>query len=161
MNYDINNYTKASKVISSQVAEIELRYKRTIPASQLQQVTSSQHAYEALVGFFEENITFVEEFKVLLLNRNNKAIGVANMTKGITGETLVEVKHIIAAAIKGNACAIIVAHNHPSGSFTPSQKDDDLVKKIQTACTYMDIRFLDSLILTDEGYFSYTDMGRM
>jgi DNA repair protein RadC len=62
-------------------------------------------------------------------------------------------------ALKGNACNIIVAHNHHSSNTKPSKADEELTLKIKEAGKLLDIKLLDHLIITEEGYFSFADEG--
>ncbi len=64
-----------------------------------------------------------------------------------------------AAAIKGNASGIILAHNHPSVNLSPSQSDIDLTKKLKECGRMLEIQVLDHVILTKESYFSFADEG--
>ena len=62
--------------------------------------------------------------------------------------------------IKGrDACNIILSHNHPSGNLKPSRADEELTKKIATAGMYLDIKVIDHIIVTSEGYYSFADEG--
>jgi DNA repair protein RadC len=65
----------------------------------------------------------------------------------------------MAAAIKSNACGIILAHNHPSGSVQPSESDKTLTRKIQNGAAYLDILVHDHIVLSSESYFSFADEG--
>jgi DNA repair protein RadC len=100
----------------------------------------------------------VEEFKMLLLNRSNVALGIMDVSKGgITG-TVTDVRIIMQAAIKANASGIIVCHNHPLGNLNPSESDIKITKKIKDAYNLLDIQLLDHLIIISEDYFSYADI---
>ena len=143
-----------------QVAEIELIYKSRVKASQRPQISSSSDAYNILLQVWEEGkIDFVEQFKVLLLNRANKVIGVVNVsTGGVTG-TVADPKLIFTAALKANACSLIASHNHPSGNLKPSRADEQLTQKIKQAGEFLDIKLLDHLIISSEGFYSFADEG--
>jgi len=54
---------------------------------------------------------------------------------------------------------IILCHNHPSGSLKPSRADEELTKKIEEAAGYFDIKVLDHIIVSEEGYYSFADEG--
>lgn len=58
-----------------------------------------------------------------------------------------------------NATAIIVAHNHPSGSLQPSENDKRMTQKLSAAADTLDIQLLDHLIVAGSGYFSFSDQG--
>ena len=143
-----------------QVAEIELVYKSKVKASERPLITTSSDGYRLLLQTWEEGkIDFVEQFKVLLLNRANKVLGIYLVsTGGVTG-TIADPKLIFAAALKSGACSIILSHNHPSGSLKPSRQDEELTQKIKAAGKFLDIQVLDHLIISSEGYFSFADQG--
>lgn len=54
---------------------------------------------------------------------------------------------------------MIISHNHPSGSLKPSRADEELTQKIKCAGQLLDIRVLDHIIVTSEGYYSFADEG--
>jgi len=143
-----------------EVAEIELVYKSKVKASARPQITSSKSAYEVLLKAWDENkIEFVEQFKVLLLNRANKVLGIYEVsTGGITG-TVADPRLIFVAALKSNSCSMILSHNHPSGNLKPSRQDKELTSKIKQAGELLDIKVLDHLIVTNEAYYSFADEG--
>ena len=75
--------------------------------------------------------------------------------------TAVDVKLIMRAAIEHLASAMIVFHNHPSGTLRPSPQDDAITRKIAEAAKLIDTRLNDHIIITDGAYFSYNDQGRL
>ena len=100
-----------------------------------------------------------EEFWVLYLNNANCVIHENRLSKGgITG-TLVDVRLVLRKALEVGAVALILAHNHPSGTLKPSTADRDLTKKIQQSAQLMDIKILDHLIITREDYYSFADQN--
>ena len=101
----------------------------------------------------------MEQFKVLLLNRANKVLGIFEVSSGGSTGTVADPKLIFAAAIKANACGIILAHNHPSGNLQPSQADIDLTKRMKEGGRLLEIQVLDHIIVTTEGYYSFADEG--
>ncbi len=154
-----------SKMIPSaqfQVAEIDLVYKTKIKASERPQITTSSDAYEILKQSWDENkIEFVEQFKILFLNRANKVLALYEVsTGGITG-TVVDIRLIFAAALKINATSIVLAHNHPSSNTKPSVADLQLTLKVKEAGKFLDIKVLDHIIVTVENYFSFADEGEI
>jgi DNA repair protein RadC len=70
-----------------------------------------------------------------------------------------DMKMIFNTAVKELACGIILCHNHPSGSIKPSRADEELTKKISEAASYFDIKVLDHIIVSEEGYYSFADEG--
>jgi len=142
------------------VAEVELIYKSKVKASERPQIVSSKDAYNILMELWDENkVEFVEQFKVLFLNRANKVIGAYDVSSGgITG-TVADPKIIFVAALKANCTGIVISHNHPSGNLKPSRQDEELTQKIKQAGQLLDLTLLDHLIVTLEGYFSFADEG--
>lgn len=142
------------------VAEVELSYRNVVKPSQRPRVTSSKEGYDLLLSSWDEDrIEFVEEFKILLLNTANKVLGIFEVSKGGVAGTVADPKLIFMAALKTNASAIILSHNHPSGNLKPSPQDLSLTNKIAEGGKLLDIRVLDHLIVTTGGYYSFADEG--
>lgn len=143
-----------------QVAEVELLYRSTVKPALRPKITSSRTAYEVLLQGWDQNkIEFVEQFKVLLMNTANKVLGIYEMSTGGVAATVVDAKLIFSAALKANASGIILSHNHPSGNLQPSSEDINLTKKLDEGGKFLDIRVLDHLIVTPDGYYSFRDEG--
>ncbi|MBE7169799.1 MAG: DNA repair protein RadC [Williamsia sp.] len=100
-----------------------------------------------------------EVFAVVFLNRANKINHFEIMSEGgITG-TVADPRIILRKALEENAVSIILCHNHPSGNLKPSRADEDLTIKIKEAAGYLDIKVMDHVIVSEEGYFSFADEG--
>ena len=143
-----------------QVSEVELVYKSKVKASDRPLVKSSEEVYELLKKSWDENkIEYVEQFKILMLNRANRVLAIFEVsTGGITG-TVADPRVIFTAALKVNAVSIILAHSHPSGDLKPSHADVVLTKKIKEGGTLLEIGVLDHLVISSEGYYSFADEG--
>lgn len=100
-----------------------------------------------------------EEFWVVYLNNSNKVIFKLQLSKGGITATLVDVRLILKCALEVGATALILAHNHPSGSLIPSDADRLITQKIKSASQSLDIKILDHLIVTEKAYFSFSDQG--
>ncbi len=145
-----------------QVSEIKLVYKSKTKAKERPQITSSRDAYWTLESNWSDQIGLLEEFNVLLLDRSNRAMAICPISKGGVSGTVVDLKIVFAAALKGRASSIILAHNHPSGNLKPSQADIELTRKFRKASEILDISVLDHLILSPDGdYYSFADENRM
>ncbi|OPC66495.1 DNA repair protein [Elizabethkingia bruuniana] len=142
------------------IAEIELVYKSTIKPSLRPTVLSSQEAYEILsAGWDQTKMELAEQFKVLLLSRSKKVLGLYELSTGGSSGTVVDPKLIFTMALKTRSEGIILAHNHPSGRLDPSREDIKLTEKIKTGGAILGIEVLDHIILTSEGYTSFVDKG--
>ena len=144
----------------NQIAEVELIYRSKVKASERPKITHSKDAYVIFKTNWDENkIELQEQFKVMLLNRANKVLGIYEVsTGGMTG-TVADPKLIFAAALKAGACGIILVHNHPSNNLKPSIPDEQLTLKIKEGGKLLDIKLLDHLIISSEGYLSMADEG--
>lgn len=145
------------------VSEVQLIYKNKVKASDRIKISCSRDAYKIFIENWNlEIIEFVEEFKILLMNRSNSVLGILEISKGGISGTVTDVRVVFQAAIKGNASGIICAHNHPSGNLNPSESDTRLTQKLKEAGNLLDIQLLDHLIITTEGdYFSYSENGSL
>lgn len=73
--------------------------------------------------------------------------------------TVADPRVIMQFALLSNATQLILCHNHPSGNLKPSKADEELTAKIKMAASYFDVKVLDHIILSSEGYFSFADEG--
>lgn len=144
----------------NEVAEIKVSYS-TNNSSKIK-ITSVNKAFELLLSCWDmETIELQEEFKVLLLNRSNEVLGIYPLSKGgITG-TVVDSRLIFAVALKCNATGIIICHNHPSGKLFPSEADIILTKKIKKCADFLDISLIDHIIVTKNGFYSFSNEGKL
>lgn len=144
------------------VAEVELVYKTSVPASERIRVSSSKEAYELFLHNWNRNkLDFLEEAKMLLLSRANRVLGIYNLSSGGLAGTVVDPRLVYMAALKANAHSIILAHNHPSGSTFPSEQDIRLTRNVYQAGKVLGIELLDHIIVSSQGYYSFADEGKL
>jgi DNA repair protein RadC len=144
----------------SNVAEIKLSYRAKVKPSERPQVTSSTNSYNVLKASWDTGkIEFVEQFKVMLLNRANRVLGIYELSTGGVAGTVADPKLIFVAALKACASSIVLCHNHPSGNLKPSAADLQLTKKMKAGGELLDIAVLDHIIITSESYYSLADEG--
>jgi len=143
-----------------QLAEIEISYKPKCKAAERPQIDSSQKAYQILVISWDLNkIELIEEFKILLLNRRNRVLGVVNISQGGIAGTIADPKIIFAVALKACASGIILSHSHPSGELGPSDADIRLIKQLVTVGRLLDINVFDHIIVCADGFYSFLNEG--
>lgn len=141
-------------------SEVELIYKSKVKASERPTIRSSKDCYQLFINQWDDNkLDFVEQFKVALLNRANRVLGIYEVSTGGVSGTIADPKLIFVAALKANACGILLCHNHPSANLQPSNADTRLTEKIVSAGRFLDINVLDHIILSREGYLSFADEG--
>ncbi len=100
-----------------------------------------------------------ERFRVFFLNKKIEILEEKDLFVGTIDETPVYPREIVQGALACHATAVILAHNHPSGSLQPSPEDIRVTEKIISACSLVDVRVLDHLIVGREGYFSFCNEG--
>ena len=144
------------------VAEVQVMYQPIRNPQKVPQIARSSDAYSIFMEHWNANhISLFEEFKMLLLNRSNRVLGIFNVSSGGVSGTVVDAKLIFAPALKCLACGLILAHSHPSGVLMPSTPDIQLTKKLKSAGEFLDITILDHMIITPEGYYSFADEGAL
>ncbi|MFC3562902.1 JAB domain-containing protein [Pedobacter jamesrossensis] len=141
-----------------QAAEIEISYKPNFKASERPQIDSSSRAFDILLNSWsEDKIEFLEEFKIILLNRANRVLGIVNISQGGIAGAYTDPKVIFAIALKANSSGIILSHNHPSGNTQPSQADIRLTEKMVKIGELLELPILDHIIVCTDKYYSFKD----
>jgi len=131
------------------------RRRRGETAQKIIKINSSKNAFELLQPIMGELPH--EEFWIVYVNNSNKVMRTSRLSKGgITG-TLVDVRLVMKQALELGAVALVLAHNHPSGTLKPSEADKEITSKLKIAAEAMDIKVLDHLIITQQGYYSFAD----
>jgi DNA repair protein RadC len=139
-------------------AALELGRRRHASATLEKTVIKSSRDIDEYLRAVIKDFSY-EVFAVLFLNRSNKINHFEIISRGgITG-TVADPRIILKAALMYDATSLVLCHNHPSGSLKPSRADEELTKKIIEAAKYFDIRILDHIIVSEEGYFSFADEG--
>ena len=103
----------------------------------------------------------VEECHLLLLDQGMAVKGSVLLSRGGIAGTSVDVRCLLREAILGQAVAVVLCHNHPSGRTNPSRDDDNLTKKAAEACQAVGIRLTDHIIFAGNNYYSYMDNGKL
>lgn len=148
------------RTIFNQVAEIQISYRNDVPAYQRPQVTQSDDAYLYFLQQWEDDhLDYCEKFKVMLLSRANRVLGIVSISSGGVAGVTVDPKMIFGVALKANCSSLILAHSHPSGNLTPSEADIRLTQKLKEAGQMLDLPIVDHLIITRHGHYSFADEG--
>ncbi|HLV46309.1 MAG TPA: DNA repair protein RadC [Flavobacterium sp.] len=139
------------------MAAMELGRRRKAENTKPVKIQSSRDVYEYVSPMLEDLPH--EEFWIVFLNNSNKIIKSAQLSKGGLTATIVDVRMLFHNALDCLATAIILVHNHPSGSLVPSEEDKRITRKIGDAGKVLDIRLLDHVIVGQNGYLSFADEG--
>ena len=153
----INQLTPGRKEVAEAAVELYIRLKAKKEVTP--QIASSKDVYRQMVGLMA-NLS-VEECWCIYLNQASRVIKKQRISKGGLTSTMVDVRVVMKEALLCGAAALVLVHNHPSGSIRPSREDDKLTKELNTACQLMNIRMVDHVIVTDGSFYSYADEGRI
>lgn len=144
------------------VAEVELVYKSNSNPENRMEISYPTDAYNVLRKSWDDNkIELIEQFKIILLDRRNRCLGIAEIATGGMASCIVDPKVVFATALKSRAAGIVLAHNHPSGGLKPSRADIDLTQKLIACGKILDIAVVEHIILTRDGYTSMARDGLM
>jgi len=100
-----------------------------------------------------------ESSYVFFLDANNRLRGTEKISEGTIDQTHVYPREVAKCALDNSASSVIIAHNHPSGIIEPSTQDINITKSIETALSVVGISLYDSVIISDNNYFSFRDNG--
>jgi DNA repair protein RadC len=97
----------------------------------------------------------IEKIYAFCLDKNYKLINTALVSKGTIDEINIYPREIVSEAIKNNASALILAHNHPSGTLQPSRADDTMTRRIVEIAEPLSIDIIDHIVVSGDKYYSY------
>jgi DNA repair proteins len=147
---------KLSPTTAYKVAEVELVYKSKTDIRKRPQITGAHDAYKLFISQWDKNkIELQEQFKVMLLSRGKRVLGIYQASTGGIQSTVADVSLVFATVLKARASSIILAHNHPSGELDPSECDRVLTRQLIKAGRLLSITVLDHLIVTRYDYYSF------
>lgn len=139
-------------------AALELgRRRRFAEVAQQPVIHNSKEAFE----YFYMRMSDLEheQLWVMLLNPANKVIKLVKISDGGVNGTSADPKRIFKIALEYNATALMLCHNHPSGSIEPSNTDKALTRNIMNAGKFLEIKILDHIVIGIDNYFSFADSG--
>lgn len=147
---------EAKAITISAALELGRRRQTGTPVEKMV-VRSSREIATYIQSLLRDNHT--EVFGIVFLNQAHRVKHYEIISNGgITG-TVADPRIIFKKALAEDAVALILFHNHPSGSLQPSRADQELTQRLIQGSKFFDIRILDHLIVSDEGYFSFADEG--
>ena len=141
---------KAAQILAS--LELSKRYYLT----QYRKISTSKDVFEELRAFSDRK---QEYFLTITLDGASHIIEKRTVFIGTLNQSLVHPREVFADAICDRAAGIILAHNHPSGTLTPSRADIQITERLKDVAKLVGIELLDHIILTKEGYYSFSDEG--
>lgn len=102
-----------------------------------------------------------EEFWVIAMDNAPKVIKKVRISVGGIDYTAVDIRIVMRVLIEAGATSFALSHNHPSGNIKPSLEDKAMTDRIKKSAEIMGLRFIDHVIVTDRGYYSFADEGIM
>jgi DNA repair protein RadC len=102
-----------------------------------------------------------EVFAVVHLDSQNRVIEYVEMFRGTVSQTSVYPREVVRESMMRNSAALLLVHNHPSGSTQPSRADEMLTQTLKTALALVDVRVLDHLIVAGNDILSMAERGLM
>ena len=122
-----------------------------------QKVHSTSDAGRILCAMFRHEQT--ESVRLLCLNAGGKVLKLALLNEGDINAVHFSVRKIVETALSAKAVSVILAHNHPGGTLTPSREDLDATNSAKAALSTVGIQLLDHLIISGDGYCSLREEG--
>ena len=141
----------AEEVLSHARRVLAHRVRRGATMSSPQAVKDHLHLE---IGALEHEV-----FCVLFLDAQHRVIALKQMFRGTVTQTSVYPREVVKEALAMNAAAVILAHNHPSGSVEPSRADEFLTQTLKTALALVDVRVLDHLVVAGADVVSFAERG--
>lgn len=121
------------------------------------QITSSTDLYNYSLNLYGDDINIFESVFVVFVNNANKVVAFYKVSSGGITSSIIDVKIICKCAIDCLCTGVFLVHNHPSGNIAPSQSDVNISSKLKECLNFFDIKLLDSIVISDEGYYSFAD----
>ena len=148
--------SKAAKILAAIEVAKRLQSEK---ADMYARMDSAIHIYEYMKPRMAYRTT--ECGYALLLNNSFKLIKAVKVSEGGLTETAIDIRVVGREALLANATAVALTHNHPSGNLRPSRQDDELTKRMKEGLSTLRLYFLDHVIVTEGGYYSYAEEGRI
>lgn len=155
---EVDGIGEGSAVFLKLIGDIALiLYREKIEDKDILTIKSKNNLLSYLRG--EIGYSPREEFKILFLDSSNKLIASETLFYGTIDKSAIYPREIVERVIKNRAKSVIFAHNHPSGSISPSKKDIELTQYMYDSLKLLEIRLLDHIIITKNSYFSFLEEG--
>ncbi|ATD40542.1 TPA: DNA repair protein RadC [Aeromonas salmonicida] len=121
----------------------------------------SLNSPEMVVEYLKTRFAILEHetFAMILLDNQHRVINAVDLSHGTIDSAAVYPREVVKTALKHNAAAVILAHNHPSGVAEPSRADRQITERLQAALDLVDIRVLDHIVVAGENSMSFAERG--
>tara|TARA_R110002020_G_scaffold113252_5_gene260563 strand:+ start:114 stop:542 length:429 start_codon:yes stop_codon:yes gene_type:complete len=137
-----------------QVQEIKLKYNNKMLLDDAPKIDEPSKTVNIFRKYMKEEMLYKESVYAIYLSQNLKVKGIFKVSEGSIGASIADIRIILGVALKSFSSAIILAHNHPSGSIEPSKADIKLTQELSKSCEIMNLKLVDHLIITKNKYKS-------
>ena len=142
--------------MSYSMTQLLLMVKEEAQRQKIDRVTSAQDVYSLL---YEYSTKEKEHFLLLTLDGSSHVIEQRVIHIGTLNQSLVHPREVFRPAIIDNSAGVIIAHNHPSGTLEASRADIQITQRLKEVAKLVGIELLDHVILSKEGFYSFSDEG--
>ncbi|WP_312352556.1 JAB domain-containing protein [Sphingobacterium siyangense] len=161
---NLKNIVPQTQLTTIYANELRLTYRKAIELQEPE--FHCLNSSKKIAGFLrsiwdKEDLTIRESFYLLCFSSRMDLVGFQKISDGGLDAVMVDSRLIFSTALLCRSSSIVIAHNHPSGTLYPSEADRILTSKIREAGQLLDIKLSDHIILTDNGYYSFTDEGAL
>jgi DNA repair protein RadC len=139
--------------------EVSFSFKNQLRPEERQVLKTASRVVDFTRNLYGMDIETKEQFFLICMNNAMQVLSVYQVSTGGITSCIVDLRMMFIVALNCQATQIIITHNHPSGNLNPSEADNRLTSKIKEASKFLDIHFIDHLIVTDYGFYSYADEG--
>lgn len=146
------------------VNELKLTYKRheELLSFKDTELNSSKAITSFLRELFDKDELIIREtFYAIYLDQALRIVGFQKICEGAYDFVLVETRMIYTTALLSRATNVVIAHNHPSGTLSPSSADNKITKDIQDGLKLLNIKLADHIIITETNHYSFRDNGQL
>ncbi len=161
---DFDSFSAVKGLGAAKFAQLQaaLEMARRHLAAQLARADALKHP-AAVRDYLQSRLRHLphESFACLYLDNQHQVLGFEQLFRGTLSGASVYPREVVKSALKHNAAAVILAHNHPSGVAEPSQADRELTRQLKDALALVDIRVLDHFVIGDGLPVSFAERGWM
>jgi DNA repair protein RadC len=138
------------------MTQLLLMVKEEAQRQSIERITSAQNVYTLLHEYSSKE---KEHFLLITLDGSSRVIEKRVIHIGTLNQSLVHPREIFKPAITDGSAGIIIAHNHPSGTLEASRADIQITDRLKEVAKLVGIELLDHVILSKNGYYSFSDEG--
>lgn len=139
------------------IREVNVHYRRT--KKKLYKISKAADVADFVRSILIDNSR--EHIVALYLDASHQVASYSIISIGTANSAPVTPREVFQRAVLVGAIAVVLAHNHPSGSTKPSEADGDITTRIASAGEVLSIKLLDHIIVTDDSHYSFSEEGRL